>query len=424
MHGDELQTLLADFLSDLQRPDVLWQTIALGASLLVAWAVAWHFRRRQWPAADRWRVGRSGLNRVLFPLIALALVMAVRVGMRRAFHVHVLDIAVPLLLSWAVIRAVVFALRQAFAPSGGLAFFERFVAIAVWGIVALHIVGLLPEIIGSMDAVTFSVGKQKLSLWLVTQGAFTVMVTLLAALWASSLIDSRLMQATALDASLRVVFGRLAKALLIVVAVLISLPLVGIDLTTLSVFGGALGVGLGLGLQKIASNYVAGFTLLLDRSIRMGNMISVDKYAGEVTQITTRYTVLRGLNGVESIVPNELLIASVVQNETYTNPQVRQALQVQVSYATEPERAMQLLTDVARRHPRVLHDPEPRAYLVRFADSGIDLELGFWIGDPLQGSLNVRSELNLEIWKEFKRAGIDIPFPQREVRLVGARCPT
>jgi small-conductance mechanosensitive channel len=193
---------------------------------------------------------------------------------------------------------------------------------------------------------------------------------------------------------------------------------VGIDLTALSVFGGALGVGLGLGMQKIAANYVSGFILLLDRSIRMGNLISVGNERGVVSQITTRYTVLKGMSGIESIVPNETLVGAVVQNETFTDPKVRIALPVQVSYATDLEKAMAILVEAARNQPRVMTDPAPGAFVEAFADSGINLQLGFWISDPTEGTLGIRSAINLEIWRRFKEEGIEIPFPQREVRVL------
>ncbi len=287
-----------------------------------------------------------------------------------------------------------------------------------WSVVAVHLTGLLPDLIAALEAVSFSAGKQKFTLWLLLQGTGTVLVTLLVALWVGGIIEARLHGAETLDANLRVVLSRVTKALLILLAVLISLPLVGLDLTALSVFGGALGVGIGFGLQKIAGNYVAGFIILLDRSIRLGNMITVDTFSGQVTKITTRYTVLRGLTGVESIVPNELLIGSVVQNETYTNTKVRQAVTVQVGYKVDVEQAMRILVEAAQRHERVLNDPPPEAFLLRFADSGIDLQLGFWIGDPHMGTLGTKSAINLDIWRELKRAGIEIPYPQREVRVL------
>jgi small-conductance mechanosensitive channel len=232
-----------------------------------------------------------------------------------------------------------------------------------------------------------------------------------------TLIENRLDRAEGLDVNLRVVFARLARALLIVTAVLISLPLVGIDLTMLSVFSGALGVGLGLGLQKIASNYVSGFIILLDRSIRIGNLISVGTDRGTVTRITTRFTVLRGLTGVEALVPNELLVSSVVQNESFSDHKVRIAMPIQISYDSDIERAMAILEAAAAAQERVISEPPPRTFLLAFADSGINLELGFWIADPEEGTGALRTDINLQIWREFQSAGISIPFPQREVRV-------
>jgi small-conductance mechanosensitive channel len=184
------------------------------------------------------------------------------------------------------------------------------------------------------------------------------------------------------------------------------------------VFGGALGVGIGFGLQKIAASYVSGFIILLDRSIKLGNVITVADHTGEVALITTRYTVLRAASGVEAIVPNEVLVGSVVQNQTYTHSRVRHAIAVQVGYGCDVERAMALLVEAARAQPRVLAEPPPKAFLVRFADSGIDLELGFWIDDPEVGVQGIKSDINLAVWHAFRREGIDIPYPQREVRLL------
>ena len=417
MQKSEIGRLLFELWDDLQQPDVLWQVVALSLCLGLGWLAARALRRAP-QGKGAWEIGQGGLNRTLFPLFALGLVLLARVVLRQWQHVNLLNVALPLLASFAIVRAVVFVLRHAFTPSGWLAAFERALVLVVWSVVALHIVGLLPDLIAALEGVSFAAGRQKLTLWMLLQGAATVLVTLLLALWIGGAIEARLMAAESLDASLRIVFTRLSKAALILLAVLIALPLVGIDLTALSVFGGALGVGIGFGLQKIASNYVSGFIILLDRSIRLGNVITVDKHSGEVTQITTRYTVLRGVTGVESIVPNEVLVGSVVQNETFTDTRIRLALSVQVGYRSDLDRVMQILADAARHNPRVLADPAPKAYLARFADSGIELELGFWISDPQAGSLNIKSDINLEIWREFKRAGIEIPYPQQEVRLL------
>jgi small-conductance mechanosensitive channel len=350
-------------------------------------------------------------------------VLIARPLLQQWHSVNLLKLAVPLLGSFAVIRAMVFALRYGFPRAAWLAAFERVLALVVWSIVALHITGLLPEIAESLDAIHFAVGKQKLSLWMILQGTVAVLATLLAALWLGGLAEQRLLAADGLDGNLKLVFARLARAALILLAVLISLPLVGIDLTALSVFGGALGVGIGFGLQKIAASYVSGFILLLDRSIQLGNVITVDKYAGEVTRITTRYTVLRAATGVEAIVPNEVLVGSVVQNETYTNSRVRHAVAVQVGYGGDLERAMALMVEAAHGQARVLAEPPPKAFVVRFADSGIELELGFWIEDPEAGVQGIKSDINLAIWHAFRREGIEIPYPQREVRLLNQSCP-
>jgi small-conductance mechanosensitive channel len=414
----EFGTLLLDFWGDLQRPDILWQMGALAVCLLAAILVSRLVRQRQPAEGATWRlVGQGGLRRVAFPLTALVLVLVARALLRQWQHVNVLTIAVPLLASLAVIRVVFFVLRHSF-KGAWLVSFEKVFGLLVWSIVALHLTGLLPEMIDALEGVAFSVGKQQLNLWQILQGIGAVLATLLLALWIGGAFEARLMAAEGLDANLRIVFSRLARATLMVLAVLLALPMVGIDLTTLSVFGGALGIGLGFGLQKIAANYISGFIILLDRSIRIGDLIAVRADRGQVTKITTRYTVLKGLTGVEAIVPNEVLVGSVVLNESYTDTRVRVSLPVQVAYGADLERAMAILVEAARAQPRVLAEPPAKAFVTAFADSGINLELGCWIADPLEGLQQLRSDINLHIWREFKAAGIEIPFPQREVRLL------
>lgn len=417
--GNEFGVLLANLWLDLQQPEVLWQIAELAFCLLLA-ALAGHLAH-QAPRSESVRLdlGRRGLKRVAFPLVALLLVLAVRGIVQQWHHVNLLTVAVPLLGSLALIRVVFFVLRHSFRGEW-LAGFERLFAFMVWGVVALHITGLLPDLVAILEGVEFSIGKQRLTLWLILQGAATVLATLVVALWIGSGIEAKLMATAGLDANLRVVLARVAKALLVLLAVLIGLPAVGIDLTTLSVFGGALGVGLGFGLQKIAANYISGFIILLDRSIRIGDSIAVGQDRGQVTRITTRYTVLKNTTGTEAIVPNEMLMGSVVLNETLSDRRVRLALPVQVAYGTDLDQAMAVLTEVARTQARVLAEPAPQAFVVGFADSGINLELGFWIDDPEVGVMPLRSELNLAIWRQFRQSGIEIPYPQREIRILAA----
>jgi small-conductance mechanosensitive channel len=421
--GNQIGGLLIELWQDLQQPDVLWQVGVLLACFALARLLGrWMGRRitAGTPTENRaLDFGQRGLKRLGFPVAMLLLVLAARPLLALWHHVNLLSLAVPLLASLVLVRAVMFVVRHSFLSSAPwLASFERTLAFMVWSVVALHIVGLLPELIALLEDVSFNLGKEKLNLWLVLQGAGAVLATLLIALWIGSVIEARLMSAQGIDGNLRLVLSRLMRALLILLAVLIGLPLVGIDLTTLSVFGGALGVGLGLGLQKIMANYVSGFIILLDRSIRIGNLISVAEQRGVVTRITTRYTLLRSLTGVEMIVPNEMLVGSVITNETFTDPKVRVATQVQVAYDADLEKALAILVAAARTQPRVLADPPPKGLVTAFADSGIQLEVGFWIGDPEEGSMQIKSDLHLAIWKAFKAEGIEIPYPQREVRLL------
>lgn len=418
MKKETYSNLLQNAWIDLHDPQVAWQIAILLVCFVLAWGVGRALRLSRVEADGIWKFGVGGLRRILFPIVALIpLTIGVSLA-KRWIEVDLLRLFVPLLISLLLVRLFFYLLRHVFARGSIVRSFERAIAVLVWGGLVLHVSGLLPDVIDLLSDMTFHLGTQKLSVWLMLQGLFWVVITLLAAMWLSGTIEARLMRAESLHTSLRVVFSRIATALLVVVAVIIVLPMLGIDLTVLSIFGGAFGVGLGLGLQRIASNYVSGFIVLLDRSIRIGDLITVDNFYGEVKNITTRYVVVRALDGREAIIPNELLIATTVLNHSYSNRQIRLALDVQVSYRSDLKRAMQIMEEAARRHARVLADPPPLAVLVRFADSGIDLQLGVWIDDPENGVLGIRSELYLDIWRAFQEAGIEIPFPQREVRIL------
>ena len=419
MTENQFGRLLADLWADLQQPAILWQAGVLVLCLAVAW---WLGRLLQWRAPDDSREavkrGAAAYRRVVFPLLAMLLLVAGRAALGQWHNTNLLSVAIPLFGALAGIRFAVYLLRLGFPQGGWLDSFERSIATLVWLALALHLSGLLPEIVRWLAEVELQVGKHSLSLWTLLNAVFWVGLMLLLALWAGAALEARLMRAEGLHSSLRVVFGRLAKAVLLVAAVLLVLPLLGMDLTVLSVFGGALGVGLGLGLQKIASNYLSGFIILLDRSIRHGDMITADGHNAEVTRITTRYTVVRSLTGVEAIIPNDTLVTTTVLNHSYSDRRVRLAVQVQVAYRTDLAEAMKILTDIARRNPRVLREPEPKAQVLQLAENGVDLELGFWIDDPEKGSQNVRSDLSIELLAEFKARGIEIPYPQRVVSLL------
>ncbi|MDR2365003.1 MAG: mechanosensitive ion channel [Zoogloeaceae bacterium] len=405
-------------IADFSNPDFYWQVLAILVCLGVAWRLARCLRQRLAHAQDHMGLLQA-LEEQTFPLLAILLLSVAKGFLQNRFPAHLFTLCIPLLLSLAVVRALRHMLQRSFPRAHWQGSISRMFSILVWVWLALFLSGIAPEVIHALEMVGFSIGAQQINLWMILNGLVVVVLALLFSLWIASLLEVRLMRATEIDVSLRIVLTRMSKALFVFFAVLLSFSLIGLDITALSVFTGALGVGLGIGLQKIASNYVSGFIILLDRSIRLGNIVQIDDQTGGiVTQITTRYTVLRNLVGLEFIVPNEVLVANIVQNQTFSDSRTRVVTGVSVAYSSDLEKALSLLESIAREHPRVLADPEPRAMIVRFADSGIDLELGFWIADPENGTGVLRSQINLELWRRFRAEGIEIPFPQREVRLL------
>ncbi len=410
-----------ELINDLSSPAVFWQLAVLVAGLLLAWGfnVLVH-RHVVHQAPESWRLGVGGIKRTLFPLTALALICLGRLLLPHwQQHTALLQLATTLLVAMAVIRLAVYALRFIFPPSAILKATENAISGMIWLVVALHFAGVLPEIVQSLEDASFSIGKNRISVLLILQAVVTVVLTVVIALWLSRLLENRLMSATQINMNLRVVLTKLTRILLTLVGVLLALSAVGFDITLLSVFGGALGVGLGFGLQKIASNYLSGFIILLDESVHLGDVITLEGHYGVVHQIRSRYLVLHKLDGTEVIIPNETLISSAVINHSYTDRKVRVMLPLQVSYEGDLEQAMELMRQVALRHPRVLHEPAPDAQIKAFGDNGVELQLVVWIADPEEGSGNLLSALALEVWREFKLHGVVIPYPQREVRIIG-----
>ncbi len=374
--------------------------------------------------ARRAATGSAGLHgsvvRAIFPVVALLLLAMLRVALK-SWPPFFVNIALPAFYALVAIRLLVYGLRRMFPNSRWLPSSERAIAFTVWGAVVLYFVGVLPEMERILDEVYLPLGKGETSLLTVGKGLAVVALTLVATLWVSGLVEQRLLSLPSTDMSMRVVLGKAVRAVMIVVGVLIALRAIGFDLTLLSVFGGALGVGIGLGLQKLASNYIAGFTILLDRSIRLGDMVTVDGRQGLVSKVTSRYVVVRSLDGVEAIVPNETLVTTTVLNHSYTSREARMAITIGVAYDTDIPKALALMEAEARTQPRVMTAPNgPMAFLARFGESAVELELGVWIADPENGQLALRSVLNQGILAAFRANGITIPFPQREVRVVNA----
>jgi small-conductance mechanosensitive channel len=329
--------------------------------------------------------------------------------------VHLLQVALPLFTSMALIRIVFYLLRRVFARHGqigsALQTFEKILALIVWVGVALYLTGMWPDIIHFLEHKELPIGKARASLLEILQGLVSVVVLMMLALWAGAALEDRLMGLQGLHSSLRVVLARMSRALLIVVSVLVSLRLVGLDLTVLSVFGGALGVGLGLGMQRIASNYVSGFIILLERSLSIGDPITVDKYSGRVTRINTRYTVLQALDGTQTLLPNEMLITGVVLNQSGTNKAVRLSTRLTVAYDSDLNQVMDLLVRQADGVERVIEDPAPSVQLNAFGPVGYELELAFSIIDPEKGTGSVISAVNKNIHALVHSGAIRLGLP-------------
>jgi small-conductance mechanosensitive channel len=244
----------------------------------------------------------------------------------------------------------------------------------------------------------------------------TAGAVLIVTLWLSSALEARLLRsATGGELSLRKAVSNATRALLVFLGVIVALSAVGIDLTALSVLGGAVGVGIGLGLQKLAANYVSGFVILAERSMRIGDNVRVDNFEGRITHINARYTVVRSQTGRESIIPNEMLITSRVENLSLEDSLVHQTTVVSVGYQSNVEQVQQLLTQAALDQPRVARDPAPAAFLSAFGADGLEFTVGYWIRDIENGQLNLRSDVNCAILAALRANAIEIPFPQRVV---------
>lgn len=408
-------TELDKLLRDLSQPGVALELAVLAGCLLLAFGICWAVGRKQ-PKDSIW-FGRAVVDGLLFPLLSLVLVYVARKVVDDYQAVPVMRIAVPVLMSLAGIRFLARVLTVVFPASGVARLVERLFSWLAWMAAVLWIVGLLPDVMAELDAIQFAFGKSKISLLGLIQGVLSSGVVLVVALWISAALERRILVDTVSDLSLRKVAGNAIRAVLLLVGLLFALSAVGVDLTALSVLGGALGVGLGFGLQKLASNYVSGFVILFERSLRIGDTVRVDDFEGTVVDIKTRYTLIRALNGRESIVPNEKLITERIENLSLADPKVLLSTNVTVGYGSDTDQVAALLESCALGCERVLRDPGPGARLARLGADGLEYELLFWIADPANGQLNVRSDVNVAILKALRAHGIDIPYPQRVVHL-------
>ena len=402
-----------------------WQIGVLITGIVLALLIGLELQRRLQPAIQPG--GTRGLRRtamrtgvlVAIPLVLWLWLVATSALLRnlKAMPTELLHLATLLVGALTLIRMGVFVLRHSFSPGSKLKAWEGAMTVSIWGIVALHILGWLPFVEQVLDDYAITLGKVRVSIYTVTSFILSIALLIMLALWLSNAIQTLISRSQALDENLKIAITKMVKFLMLALAVLTAMVTAGIDLTALAVFGGALGVGLGLGLQRIVSNFVSGIILSFEGSVQPGNVITVGHTFGVVKELHARYIVVRNRDGMDILIPNESLLTAEIINWSYGDRDVRFHLPVQISYNDDPEMALTLLEKAALDTQRVLHDPPPAARLMGFGENGIDLELRLWVNDPENGVNSVRSDVYRRIWRDFRAAGITIPFPQRDVRL-------
>ncbi|MBA4327990.1 MAG: mechanosensitive ion channel protein [Polaromonas sp.] len=410
------------WLANITQPTALAELAILLGCVALAWLLVWGVRRASGLPDERsiW-FGRQIIDGVMFPLLLLSLAYLSFMLLARWMPVAVFKIAIPVLVALAVIRLGVKVLQVVFVDAPLVRILERSISWVAWVAMVLWVSGLLPLVLEELDDIRWKVGDATLSVRTIIEGGVTACIVLIITLWISSAIEMRLLKsATGSQLSLRKALSNATRALLMFVGLLVALSAVGIDLTALSVLGGAIGVGVGFGLQKLASNYVSGFVILAERQLRIGDTIKVDNYEGRISDINARYSVIRALNGRESIVPNEMLVINRVENISRADPRTAQTIVLSVDYGTDVDRVMGLLVDAANVQERVLADPAAFAALSAFGAEGLEFTLTYWITNPETGALALRSTIHLTILRTLGEAGIAIRAPGIVLQRAGA----
>ena len=405
----------------LFQRSALTELAVLALCLALAWGLVRALRGARVGPGSTW-FGERIVDGVLFPVLALLLALLARWFMQTVLPeqlpVAVFRLVVPILVSLAVIRLTVRVLHATFPDSHLMRVFERSVSWIAWVAVVLWITGLLPLILQELDDISWRIGSTQISVRNLIEGVVSAVLVLMLALWLSSLLEARLLAGATHNLSIRKMAANALRALLLFVGLMFALSAAGIDLTALGVLGGAIGVGIGFGLQKLAANYVSGFVILAENSMRIGDLVKVDNFEGRITDISTRYTVIRALNGRESIVPNEMMITQRIENASLADNNVAVVTDVQVAYGTDLAALMPRMVQAVAAVDRVLADPAPGVLLTAFAADGLNLRVAFWIADPENGQLGPVSQVNLALLRLFGELGVEIPYPQRVVRHV------
>lgn len=418
-----VEGVIAAALDWVRAEAFVWGTVFQVSAVVVAMVLAYlaapflrsgAARLRQRFGLEGWAArGVGEIEAHAFPFVWLAiqwLFMVLVSGTR--WGGQILEITVSLVAAWVAIQFASIFIRNRAAA--------RMVAIFVWTVAALDILDLLNPTVRLLDAAAVELGGFRLSVIVVIKGLILFAILLWVALLLAQTIERRVATSEVLSPSIRVLANQLTKIVLVTIAVVVALASVGVDLTAFAVFTGALGVGVGFGLQKVVANLVSGVMMLLDRSIKPGDVIAVEGTYGWVNFMGARYVSLVTRDGTEHLIPNETLITSSVENWSYSHELLRLKVPIGISYKSDPHRAIELIKEAAAEVERVLADPSPVCLMTGFGDSSVDLEARIWINDPRNGVSNVKSEVLLRVWDKFHQEGIEIPFPQRDLHLKSA----
>ena len=394
----------------------LLQIITVGVAFLIARLVAPRIEKLLESATPPKEYQRYFINIVRFvkpqilPVIWIVLqwftvIAAARVG----WSSHLIGGVVSLLTAWIIIRLASSVVAN---PA-----WSKAIAVIAWSIAALNIVGWLDPLSIVLESMAVQFGDVRISVLGVGKAAVALAFLLWLASFTTTSLERRMAGMAGMSPSARVLVGKFLKIILFTIAIVLALNSIGIDLTALAVFSGAVGLGLGFGLQAVASNLISGFILLLDKSVKPGDVIAIGETYGWINSLSARYVSVITRDGTEHLIPNEELISQRVENWSYTNLLVRQRLPLGVSYTSDPHKAIELVIEAAKAEDRVLNDPEPRCLLKGFGDNAIDLELRFWIKDPQNGLSNIKNNILLRVWDLFAEHGVTFPFPQRQLHI-------
>ena len=412
--ADSIKTWLVQ---EIITAETLINFAAIAAGLLLAWLLARPLKAKVSTIIASRNLEQAALGRFLraleqtltFVIAAVLLWLAIVVFRQLGLKTHFLNLFESLLAAWVFIRLITSVVRQTY--------WARLIAVTVWTVAALHFLSILQPTLALLDSVAVTFGDTRLSILSLIKALIFLLLFMPLALSLAMFIERRISELEGLAPSVRVLLSKTITIILMVTAVLIAFSSVGIDLYAFAFIGGAVGIGVGFGLQKVVSNLVSGFVILLDRSLKPGDVVAIDDTYGQIKTMGARYVSIVTRDGSEYLVPNEDMITNRVVNWSFSTKLLRVKIGVGVAYGSDVHRVMDLMIEAARKTDRVLDDPRPVCQLKNFGDHSIDMELRIWIEDPENGVANVSSAVRLAIWEAFQAHGIEIPFPQRVVHM-------